>query len=269
LQRSRFQPFYNARFSLNSPNTMSADNTSPATQPADAIEQGVPLVDGVPPKGKGRRRRQRSEPAAQSRRGRPVHPVLEQLAALHPQLFGARFLPLKLGTYQDLMERHPGVFEPAALKEALGQHTRSTRYLDSIARGVPRHDLDGQPAGDLATDHVHHAVMELFRRRQARSTDDLQPAMRARLRELFVASGLDRAGYAAAAKINPDVLGAMLDEADLDQASEIARREALMRAFEASGLSTEAFADSYGMSPALVAATLAQAADDRRIKAAR
>ncbi|WP_082497897.1 ProQ/FINO family protein [Pseudorhodoferax sp. Leaf267] len=240
---------------------MSADNLSPATEPADAVAEGKP--------GKSRRRHQRPDPAAQARRGRPVHPVLEQLAALHPQLFGSRFLPLKLGTFQDIMERHAGVFEAAALKEALGQHTRSTRYLESIARGVPRHDLDGKPAGELAIDHVHHAAMELFRRRQARSTEDLQPAMRARLRELFVASGLDRAGYAAAAKINPDVLGALLDQSDLDQAGEIARREALMRAFEASGTSMEAFADSYGMQPGVVAKALAQAADDRRVKAAR
>lgn len=242
---------------------MSADNLSPATQPADATAEGTPRTK--------RRPRQRPAPGgAQNRRGaRPVHPILEQLAALHPQLFGARFLPLKLGTYQDLMERHPDVFVPADLKEALGQHARSTRYLDCIARGLQRHDLDGQPAGDLAIDHVHHAVMELFRRRQARGTEDQQPAMRARLRELFVASGLDRAGYAAAAKINIDMLSAMLDEADLDQASDIARREALTRAFEASGMAMEAFAESYGMQLDVVTKTLAQAADDRRIKAAR
>ena len=241
---------------------MSADNLSPATQPADATAEGRPSNK--------RRPRQRPAPGAQNRRGaRPVHPILEQLAALHPQLFGARFLPLKLGTYQDLMERHPGVFEAADLKEALGQHARSTRYLDCIARGLPRHDLEGQPVSELATDHVHHAVMELFRRRQARATEDVQPAMRARLRELFVASGLDRAGYAAAAKINIDVLSAMLDEADLDQAGEIARREALTRAFEASGMAIETFADSYGMQLDVVRKTLAQAADDRRIKAAR
>ncbi len=198
-----------------------------------------------------------------------MHPVLEQLAALHPQLFGARFLPLKLGTFHDLMERHPGVFEPAALKEALGQHARSTRYLESIARGAQRHDLDGQPAGDLAIDHVHHAVVELSRRQQARGKETAEPAMRARIRALLVASGLDRAGYAAAAKVNIDMLHALLDQADLDQADDIARREALMRAYEASGATPEAFAETYGMDPEVVAATLAEAATDRRLKSAR
>jgi ProP effector len=237
---------------------VNADLPSPLPQPtAPAPNRNRPRRDARP---QGNRA---------ARNVRPVHPVLEQLATLHPKLFGARFLPLKLGTFQDLMDRHPGVFEAADLKEALGQHTRSTRYLDSIARGVPRHDLDGQPVGDLAIDHVHHAVVELARRQLARGKEAAEPAMRARIRELFAASGLDRAGYAAAAKVNVDVLHAVLDQADLDQAAEIARREALMRAFEASGTTPQAFADTYGMDPAVVGATLAQAATDRRLKAAR
>jgi ProP effector len=200
---------------------------------------------------------------------RTVHPLLEQLAELHPALFGARFRPLKLGTFHDIMERHPGVFEPAALKEALGQHTRSTRYLESLARGDQRHDLDGQAVAPLALDHHHHALAELFKRRQARSKEDLQPALRARVRELFVQSGLDRAGYAAAAKVQPEALDALLDMADQDQAAEIARREALLRAFELGGLSEAVFADQYGLAPDAVAPLLAQARDDRRVRASR
>ncbi|WP_326534583.1 ProQ/FINO family protein [Pseudorhodoferax sp.] len=214
-------------------------------------------------------RKRRAGPARQAQPGRTIHPLLEQLAQLHPLLFGARFRPLKLGTFQDLMERHPGAFEPAALKEALGQHTRSTRYLESLARGDQRHDLDGQPVGALALDHHHHALVELFKRRQGRSREDLQPALRARVRELFVQSGLDRDGYAQAAKVQPDALAALLDMADLDQADEIARREALLRAFEIGGVSEAQFADQYGLAPDGVAALLAQARDDRRVRAAR
>lgn len=200
---------------------------------------------------------------------RPVHPLLEQLAQLHPALFGARFRPLKLGTFQDLLDRHPGVFEPAALKEALGQHARSSRYLESLARGDQRHDLDGQAVAPLALDHQHHALVELFKRRQARSKEDLQPALRARVRELFVQSGLDRAGYAATAKVHADALAALLDEADQDQAADIARREALLRAFELGTVSEAVFADQYGLEPQAVTALLAQARDDRRVRAAR
>ena len=40
-----------------------------------------------------------------------VFPVLEKLAELYPHLFGAVFVPLKRGIFQDLLEAHPEVFE--------------------------------------------------------------------------------------------------------------------------------------------------------------
>ncbi len=40
-----------------------------------------------------------------------VQPVLQKLFELYPHLFGNAFLPLKLGTYQDLMVAHPEVFK--------------------------------------------------------------------------------------------------------------------------------------------------------------
>ncbi len=234
------------------------DHSTPPAAQAQKTRGGAPGAPGRRTPGRGK-----------APNARTVHPVLEQLASLHPQLFGARFLPLKLGTYQDLMEAHPGLFTADDLKEALRQHTRSTRYLDSVARGLQRHDLAGQPVAPLAPEHIHHAVVELFRRRQARSQEDLQPALRQQLRALFVASGLDRAAYAAAAKIDVDAFSALLDQADFDQADAIARREALLRAFEASGGTVAVFADTYGMAVADVDSTLAQARDDRRVKASR
>lgn len=233
-----------------------ASTTTPA--PADARPQPT-----------AKRRNPAGRKSPQRHQARPVHPLLEQLAQLHPALFGARFRPLKLGTFQDLLDRHPGVFEPAALKEALGQHARSSRYLESLARGDQRHDLDGQAVAPLALDHQHHALAELFKRRQARSKEDLQPALRARVRELFVQSGLDRAGYAATAKVHPDALAALLDEADQDQAADIARREALLRAFELGTVSEAVFAEQYGLEPQAVTALLAAAREDRRVRAGR
>ena len=90
-----------------------------------------------------------------------VHPALEQLAGLYPHLFGAVFRPLKRGIFQDLLAAHPELFEREALKVALGIHTRSTRYLQSVAAGDKRHDLQGQPVEDMAPEHVHHALLEV------------------------------------------------------------------------------------------------------------
>src|ERR1035437_7728265 len=115
------------------------------------------------------------EKADKADRSRLVQPVLERLFELYPHLFGAEFLPLKLGIFQELLVLHPQHFERQTLKAALGWHTRSTRYLQSVAAGKPRHDLHGQAIEPVAPEHIALALLELFRRRQGRSQEDMRP----------------------------------------------------------------------------------------------
>ena len=110
-----------------------------------------------------------------------VQPVLEKLFELYPHLFGAEFLPLKLGIFQELLATHPEHFKRDALKAALGVHTRSTRYLQSVAAGKKRHDLAGAAVEPVAPEHVCLALLELFRRKQGRTQEDLRPKFRAQL----------------------------------------------------------------------------------------
>lgn len=212
---------------------------------------GRPAADGAQPERQPQAQRQnpaKGQNVAQRNAGRKVHPLLETLAGLYPHLFGARFLPLKRGIYEDLLARHAEVLPGDELKVALGQHARSTRYLDAIANRVPRHDLDGHPVEDLAPDHVHHAIVELFKRRQGRTQEDLRPQLVARLADAIGASGLERMDYVQQVRVaQPDAL-ALIDEAFTEHGRRLARREALQRAFEASGQPTvEAFAAMYGM----------------------
>ena len=187
-----------------------------------------------------------AEPRA-ARPPRPAFAVLERLFQLYPKMFGARFLPLKLGVYQELLALHPDEFKKEDLKVALGLHARSTRYLESVAAGHKRHDLNGSPVEDVAPEHVHHAIMEVFRRRQARSKEDLRPWLRSRLVQAIEASGLAREDYMERVNAKDELSVAALDEAFADIAGQAAKREALRRAYEASGKSVEAFADMYGM----------------------
>ncbi len=189
-------------------------------------------------------------------RGKPAHPVLDKLFELQPQLFGAQFKPLKIGIFEDLLAQHPDAFQRDELKVALGLHARSTAYLESVAAGLQRHDLDGQPVAPVAPEHVHHAIMEVFRRRQQRTRDDLRPRVIPRLVAAIEASGLSPAEYAAQMRTQDEVGNAILDEAVAYLAAKAAKREALARAFQASGLSIEAFAEMYGMDPAEVQRTL-------------
>lgn len=191
-------------------------------------------------------------------------PVLEQLAALYPHLFGEVFLPMKRGIFQDLLTAHPELFEREALKAALALHTRSSRYLVAVASGQQRHDLQGQAVEAMAPEHVHHALLEVFRRRQGRTNEDLRPKLIDRIVQAFEASGLSRAAYAELVHSRDEAANTVLDEALAEAATRAAKDEALLRAFEASGQTVEAFADMYGMDPRAATLTLGRARRGRR-----
>jgi ProP effector len=207
--------------------TMNTPTTPrPASPPRRAPRQNAPRTD--------------ARPARQ-------HPVLDQLAQLVPALFGETLKPLKRGIFQDLLDAHPGVLEAEGLKAALALHTRSSRYLSVVASGQPRHDLTGQPVEALAPEHVHHALIEVFRRRQGRTPEDLVPKLRQRIVQAFEASGLGREAYATLVMGRDETVNAITAEALAEAAGRAARDEALLRAFESSGQTVEAFADMYGM----------------------
>ena len=258
-------------------------HTAPV-EPLAAPVAAAPTEAGAPPQrtggsrrgGRNRRKpegRQAPEgaaaaaaPGAAPRAPQRVHPALEQLAALYPHLFGAVFRPLKRGIFQDLLAAHPELFEREALKVALGIHTRSTRYLQSVAAGDKRHDLQGQPVEDMAPEHVHHALLEVYRRKKARATEDLLPKLRNRMIAAFEASGLTREDYTALVASRDESANALLEEAFADWAARNAKDEALLRAFEASGQTLDAFADMYGLVPRTVGQQIERA---RRLAAVR
>ena len=167
---------------------------------------------------------------------RAAQPVLEKLFELYPHLFGAEFCPLKLGIFQELLALHPDQFERASLKLALGVHTRSTRYLQCVASGKPRHDLQGVAVGPVAPEHVYLSAVELFRRRQARTQE---------------ASGLSNPDYLALVQTHEsqadEVVQAVLAQVLTERANRLAKQAALMQAFEASAKTPAEFADMYGL----------------------
>ena len=215
------------------------------------------------PQGAAPQRQPQAQAPQPERPARKVNPVLERLFALYPQLFGARFVPLKLGVYEDLLARHPEDFKAEDLKIAMGQHARSTRYLESVAAGHPRHDLDGNALDPVAPEHVHHAILELHRRRSQRTEGDLRPQLVTRIARAIESSGLDREAYAVLVRSRDEKANAVVDEALAELAAQAAKREALLRAFEASGRGEQEFADMYGMKPGEVTRTLQRARKER------
>ncbi len=217
---------------------------APATAPAEASPQPAPAAVDTKPQRKAARL-----PTAL--------PVLEKLFELYPKLFGAQFLPLKLGIFQELLAAHPEHFTRDALKAALGVHARSTRYLQSVASGNKRHDLQGAAVEDVAPEHIYLAIVELFRRRQGRASEDLTPKLRNQLKTAFEASGMTAPVYLALVQTHHAEAHTLLDEVLAEHDQKLARQEALYTAYQASGKSPEEFADMYGMEHSDVKAALA------------
>ena len=190
--------------------------------------------------------------AAARKTPRPVHPLLQKLFELYPRLFGARFLPLKLGVFEDLVQAHPQELPAAELKTALGLHTRSTRYIEAVASGLPRHNLQGKPVEPVAPEHVHHAILELYRRRSGKAPEQARERAIAQLAAAIEASGMSREAYRERFTSPDDGVHSMMEEALSQVAQKGARREALRNAFEASGKTLPEFAQMYGLEPAEV-----------------
>lgn len=87
--------------------------------------------------------------------------MLKRLQAESPTF--RDYLPLALKIDTAILERFPD-FERKNLRVALRLHTASTKYLKSVARGTHRHDLDGQPVGELTEEHRTHAATTLKER---------------------------------------------------------------------------------------------------------
>ena len=225
-----------------SPPALVAETVDPAAAPAPAPTE----PQAAPAKGKGR--------------FASAQPVLEKLFELYPQLFGQRFVPLKLGVFQDLLATHPEVFAKDTLKLALGVHTRSTRYLQCVAQGLPRHDLQGQPVEPVAPEHVLLSIVELYHRRQARTPEDLQPKLRNQLLAAYQASGLTRQDYLSRLTSLDEKVTALLDEVIAEVDQQRARQAALLKAFDASGKTVEEFAAELGMDARQVQAAVKQRA---------
>ncbi len=234
---------------------------SPATQPAGEAQpprrdqrprggrnggnpgQGGRNGGGRRPQRPGQAQAERPAGAAPARQ----HPVLDQLATLYPVLFGETLLPLKRGIFEDLLAAQPGVLEKDSLKAALALHARSSRYLTVVASGLQRHDLSGQPVEALTPEQVHHALIEVFRRRGARSREDLRPKLRQRILKAYEASGLSPEDYTQRVQGRDEEVNQLTRDALAEATARAAREDALLRTYEASGKSLNEFADMYGL----------------------
>ena len=98
----------------------------------------------------------------------------------------------------------------------------------------------------LTPEQVHHALIEVFRRRGARSREDLRPKLRQRILKAYEASGLSPDDYTQRVHGKDEEVNQLTRDALAEASARAAREDALLRTFEASGKSINEFADMYG-----------------------
>lgn len=117
--------------------------------------------------------------------------IIAFLAERFPHCFSAEgeARPLKIGIFQDLVERVGGEMNlsKTQLRSALRLYTSSWRYLYGVKTGATRVDLDGNPCGELEEQHVEHARKQL---EEAKARVQAQRAeQQAKKREAAAATG--------------------------------------------------------------------------------
>jgi sRNA-binding protein len=162
--------------------------------------------------------------------------VAQQLKQLFPALFGgAPPKPIKLRIQLDIQARAPGQFTKQALSAFFRRHTGSSAYLQAVASGTQRFDLDGQPQGEISDEHRQVAAAELARRRANHQA--AQDASRAEA-ALMEQQRRNRSGLlydyerTTLTRANFCVLKGVAD-AELDSLLAIAREEAAQAAAQA------------------------------------
>ena len=87
-----------------------------------------------------------------------IHPILDQLCQAFPACFNRTDpRPLKIGLGEELMALagvHPALADltRTRIRRALKVYTGAPAYRKALAKGGPRYDLAGQPAGEVTPD---------------------------------------------------------------------------------------------------------------------
>lgn len=89
-----------------------------------------------------------------------------ELAERFPGLFAGAPKPIKLRIHADIQARAPGIFTRRTLSFFFSRYTTTTAYLKALLAHPQRFDLDGQPVGEVSTEHRSAAEAELARRRK-------------------------------------------------------------------------------------------------------
>jgi sRNA-binding protein len=108
---------------------------------------------------------QRAARAARIATAAAVNTLAVHLQGAFPAAFCDPPRPLAIGINKPLAEAVKDVHSAKVVAAFLGHWCRRTAYLEALARGEPRVDLDGNQTGDV-TDHQREVARAAFAARQ-------------------------------------------------------------------------------------------------------
>lgn len=108
---------------------------------------------------------ERVRPEGMNRRQWKNFKHMRRVLALWPELFDLdNPKPLKVGVLDDLMRDISArnlTIGAGVLKAAIASYTRRIRYQKALAAGGARHDLNGEPCGEVTETAIKHATERL------------------------------------------------------------------------------------------------------------
>jgi ProP effector len=227
--------------------TPSSPSDTPSVQPDEAAVESTPVaVEAAAP---ATAPDAVTAPDTAKEAGPSTAQTGARLAELFPALFKGPARPFKLRIQVDIQERAPGEFTKQTLSAFFRRHTGSTSYLQAVAKGEHRFDLDGNPAGELSEEHRQLAQEELARRRERQLERRQQ----------------EQADRKAAFKAQAQQQRAQQrdqQQAERAQHDERRQRVQLLRDFESTRLTEANFCALKGIQPDALPALLAQARED-------
>ena len=107
--------------------------------------------------------------------------VFARLRELYPKVFSQKeALPLKIGSYEDILNDKDFEESPEILKTILRSHTKSFSYLKAVCKLKCRYDLQGNKVEEVSAEHLKQSQDFLnFKKKQGQKKTDKDSKVRA------------------------------------------------------------------------------------------
>jgi sRNA-binding protein len=167
--------------------------------------------------------------------------------ATYPVAFSVPPKPLELGVTKLLIAAFESQMTPGDVRRAMRWYCGRHPYLLMLARGGPRHALDGRELDVVSEEHRRMAQTRLESSRMRQRIERIEYDKRRKLLHWFQSQDESIDEFARRAHVPVEELKTQLSVAETEQQQRRERRLRLVNTFRESGLSPEEFCRTKGI----------------------